>query len=247
MTERHSTGRLCLRHKGSVNDMNTTQFSPFVYEDAEQLALAVAQRIAQLAAQAIAARGVFNLALAGGETPRRCYEQLRYMVIDWAHVHIYFGDERCLPVGDSQRNDSMVCDSLLDHISLPPANIHRIPAQLGAQQAATRYILVLAEDALDLALLGLGEDGHTASLFPANPATESADAVVPVFNAPKPPSDRVSLGMSTLNASRNKLFLVAGASKRYALEQMSLGIKLPAAKIKNAEWHVERAALPITT
>ncbi|MDX8379045.1 MAG: 6-phosphogluconolactonase [Gallionella sp.] len=228
--------------------MNRPQFSPFVYEDADQLARAVAQRITQLAAQAIAARGVFNLALAGGETPRRCYEQLRYMVIDWAHVHIYFGDERCLPVGDSQRNDRMARDCLLDYISLPPSHIHSIPTQLGAQQAATRYLLVLADDVtLDLVLLGLGEDGHTASLFPANPATESENAVVPVFNAPKPPSDRVSLSMTTLNAARNKLFLVAGVSKRYALEQMLRGIKLPAAKIKNAEWYVERTALPITT
>lgn len=226
-----------------MNIENLAQ-SVYVHDDAAALGVVVAQRIAVLSAQAIAARGVFHLALAGGDTPRRCYENLRQMPIDWAHVQIYFGDERCLPKGDAKRNDSMAREALFDHIAIPPSNIHAIPAELGAREAAARYVEILHP--LDLVLLGMGEDGHTASLFPGNPASFSLAEVVPVFDAPKPPAERVSLGMSMLNAARVKLFLVAGSSKRAALEQILLGTALPAAQVVNAEWHLDRAALPIT-
>jgi 6-phosphogluconolactonase len=217
----------------------------FVHEDPKSLAVAVAERIARLADEAIAERGVFHLALAGGETPRRCYERLVQLDIDWAHVQIYFGDERCLPKGDAKRNDSMAREALFDHVALPRGNIHCMMAELGATAAAARYMVVLAGIRLDLVLLGIGEDGHTASLFPGNTATDSHDAVVPVFNAPKPPTDRVSLGMGMLNAARVKLFLVAGEGKRRALERILQDEILPAARVINAEWHVDRAALPI--
>ena len=217
----------------------------FVHEDIEALSAAVAQRITALAAQAIAAHGVFHLVLAGGETPRRCYEKLRDLAIDWARVQIYFGDERCLPRGDIQRNDRMVSETLLAHISIPQANIHPIPAELGAQAAATAYAAMLENVAqFDLILLGMGEDGHTASLFPDNPATSDTAPVVPVFNAPKLPAERVSLVMSTLNAARQKIFLTAGAAKQKALADMSHGKPLPASCVVDAEWHLDRAALP---
>ena len=217
----------------------------FVHDNLDDLSFAVAKRISESSAQAIAARGVFHLALAGGETPRRCYEKLRALTIDWAYVQIYFGDERCLPKGDAQRNDTMVRDTLLEHIDIPPGNIHTITAELGARKAAARYAALLEQVApLDLVLLGMGEDGHTASLFPANPATDSAAAAVPVFSAPKPPAERVSLGMSTINAARQKIFLVAGTAKRGALRRISSGAVLPAARITAAEWHLDREALP---
>ncbi|HEU0234410.1 MAG TPA: 6-phosphogluconolactonase [Gallionella sp.] len=217
----------------------------FVHDDLDGLSASVAQRIAELAAQAIVARGVFHVALAGGETPRRCYEKLRRLPVDWTHVQVFFGDERCLPVGDSQRNDTMAREALLEHVAIPPGNIHAIPAELGARKAAARYAAVLENAApLDLVLLGMGEDGHTASLFPGNPATDSAAAAVPVFDAPKPPTERVSLGMGTLNVARQRIFMVAGAGKRDALEQILLGKSLPAARVATAEWHLDRAALP---
>lgn len=218
----------------------------FVHEDVQQLADAVAARIAGIAKQAIAARGVFHLALAGGETPRVCYEKLRHLAIDWAHVQIYFGDERCLPQGDARRNDSMAHDCLLDHVSIPPENIHGIAAELGADAAVALYLQELCPR-LDLVLLGMGEDGHTASLFPDNPATGSPDAVVPVYNAPKFPAERVSLGMGALNFAREKLFLVAGEGKQRVLARILLGETLPAAQIINAEWHLDRSASPTTT
>lgn len=217
----------------------------FVHANPEELATAVAQRIAELAARSIAAHGVFHVALAGGETPRRCYEKLRGLDIGWAQAQVYFGDERCLPDGDAQRNDRMIFDTLLKHVTIPPANVHAIPAELGACEAAVRYAVVLdGIEHLDLVLLGMGEDGHVASLFPDNPATANAAPVVPVFNAPKPPAERVSLGMRTLNAARHKLFMVAGMGKREALKQIASGRALPAAGIVAAEWHLDRAALP---
>jgi 6-phosphogluconolactonase len=229
--------------------MNITELpnaqAVFVHKDLGDLSSVVAQRIAELAAQAIAARGVFHIALAGGETPRRCYRKLRELAIDWKHVQIYFGDERCLPVGDARRNDSMVRETLLEHVHIPTANIHNIPTELGACEAAASYSSLLGNVAsLDLVLLGMGEDGHTASLFPDNPAIESAAAAVPVFDAPKPSAVRVSLGINTLNAARQKIFLVAGAGKRTALEQILLGNSLPAARVAAAEWHLDRAATP---
>lgn len=216
-----------------------------IHGDLDALSLAVARCVAASAARAIAARGVFHLVLAGGETPRRCYEKLRELAIDWAHAQLYLGDERCLPRGDARRNDTMIRTTLLEHIAIPPDNIHFIPAELGAREAAARYAAVLEKaEPFDLVLLGMGEDGHTASLFPDNPATESAASAVPVFNAPKPPPERVSLGMSTLNAARQKIFLVAGAGKREALERILRGESLPAARIAAAEWHLDSAALP---
>lgn len=228
----------------NIADLPNAQ-AVFIHDNLEAMSTAVAQRIAELAARAIAARGVFHLALAGGETPRRCYEKLRHLPVDWAHVQVYFGDERCLPAGDPRRNDRMAREALLEQVAIPPANIHAIPAELGARAAAASYAAVLENAApLDLVLLGMGEDGHIASLFPGNPATDSAAATVPVFNAPKSPAERVSLGMGTLNTARQRIFLVAGAGKRDALEQILQGKSLPAARVAAAEWHLDRAALP---
>ncbi len=228
----------------NIADLPNAQ-AVFVHDAPEMLGAAVAQRIAELASQAIAARGEFHLVLAGGETARHCYEKLRGLPVDWEHVQVYFGDERCVPAGDVQRNERMARETLLDWIAIPPSNIHPIPAELGAQEAAARYAEVLERALpLDLVLLGMGEDGHTASLFPGNPATDSMIAAVPVFNSPKPPAERVSLGMGTLNAARHKIFLTAGAGKRDALTRILRGEPLPAARIMAAEWHLDRAALP---
>ncbi|MFA6922241.1 MAG: 6-phosphogluconolactonase [Gallionella sp.] len=217
-----------------------------VHEDLAALSLAVALRIAELAQQAIAARGVFCLALAGGETPRRCYEYLRELPVDWARVQLFFGDERCLPLGDANRNDTMAYDALIKHIDIPEANVHAISAESGAVVAAFEYAALLGRFArLDLVLLGLGEDGHTASLFPCNPATGSDASVVAVSGAPKMPPERVSLGMNTLNAARVKLFMAAGEGKRDPLARIAQGVLLPAAQVNDAEWHVDRAAWPV--
>ena len=206
-----------------MNDLPNAA-SLFIHDDLASMSTSVSQRIAVLADQSIAARGVFNLVLAGGETPRPCYEKLRHLAIDWTHVHIYFGDERCLPFGDAERNDSMVNEALLKYVAIPAGNVHAIAAELGAVDAAAGYAAVLQQAGrLDLVLLGMGEDGHTASLFPGNAALENIASVVPVFDAPKPPAARVSLGLDTLNSARLKLFLVSGVGKREALAQIVAG------------------------
>ncbi|MFA5371880.1 MAG: 6-phosphogluconolactonase [Sideroxydans sp.] len=216
-----------------------------MHHDAEALAAAVARRLAALIGQAITARGVCRLALAGGETPRQCYAELGSLAVDWTRVQIYFGDERCLPAGDTQRNDEMARQSLLQRVGIPSANVHAVAAELGALRAAADYVARL-KDALplDIVLLGMGEDGHTASLFPGNPALLANEAAVAVFDAPKPPPERVSLSLGTLNTVRHKLFLVAGAGKRDALSRIVRGEVLPAAQITDAEWHLDRDAVP---
>jgi 6-phosphogluconolactonase len=226
----------------NINELPNAR-AVFVHDDLEAMSATVAQRISEFAASAISQRGIFRIALAGGETPRRCYEKLRDLSVDWAHVHIYFGDERCLPIGDVNRNDSMVRDILLKHITIQTANVNAISAELGANKAAAIYSSLLNQVVpLDLVLLGMGEDGHTASLFPNNLAIENNAAAVPVFNAPKLPAERVSLGLNTLNSAKHKIFLVAGEGKRAALKQILLGNFLPAALVSSAEWHLDSAA-----
>ncbi|GAB4118144.1 MAG: 6-phosphogluconolactonase [Sideroxydans sp.] len=218
-----------------------------VSADADALAAACAARIAELIAATLAQRAHCRIALAGGETPRRCYAVLRALPVDWGRVQVYFGDERCLPVGDAQRNDTMAQDSLLQHVALPATHLHAIPAELGAEEAAVRYSEWLAQaGTLDLVLLGLGEDGHTASLFPGNPALQRAEPAVAVFDAPKPPPQRISMSLATLNAARHKLFLVAGSGKRDALQRIARGEALPAAGVKDAEWFLDKAAVPVS-
>ena len=212
---------------------------------AASLAEGVAHRVVALAKQAIADRGVFLLGLAGGETPRRCYEILRHLPLNWTCVRIFFGDERCLPKDHDQRNDTMAFTTLLNHVPIPPANIHCMATEKGAVEAAQEYAELLQQyPHLDLILLGMGEDGHTASLFPGNPCLTSSDTVVPVFHAPKPPAQRVSLGVLSLQQARNRIFLVSGLNKQAALIALNNGEMLPAAHVGLSEWHCDYAAWP---
>jgi len=204
--------------------------------------LAVAQAVAELveseARECIAQRGLFHWVLAGGTTPKQCYGLLRDADIDWSRVHVWFGDERCLVVGDDERNDVMADTALLKHVPIPEKQIHRIDAELGAEQAATLYAKYLADiDRLDLVLLGMGEDGHTASLFPHNPALTKQSWAVPVFDSPKPPSERVSMGYSALKLARRRVILVTGEGKRDAFNQVCAGEALPV-NIDDSEWYV---------
>ncbi|MDP2809620.1 MAG: 6-phosphogluconolactonase [Rhodocyclaceae bacterium] len=202
--------------------------------DAQALARAVAAEILRAAGEAVAGRGAFHLVLAGGNTPRRVYELLRHAQAGGSGWHVWFGDERCLPPDDPERNSRMAAEAWLDHVAIPPQQIHVIPAELGATAAATAYAGMLAGVGdFDLVLLGLGEDGHTASLFPGHTwgAEPGAPDVLPVFDAPKPPPDRVSLSVSRLSAARQVIFLVSGAGKRPVVAAWHSGAALPAAAI----------------
>lgn len=192
------------------------------------------QRVEAAARNAIAGRGQFEIVLAGGNTPRRLYRALRTCATDWARWQVWFGDERCVPSGDPARNSAMARAELLDHVAIPAASVHAIPGEAGARAAAARYARLLrGSDAFDLVLLGLGEDGHTASLFPGHAWGTAADAptVLAVFDAPKPPPERVSLSAARLSDARHVLFLVEGAGKRDAVARWRRGESLPATAI----------------
>lgn len=202
------------------------------FESIETLRHAVCDAITQSANEAIAKRGKFSIVLAGGNTPRAVYRLLRDLPMDWPKWHIYHGDERCLPPDHEDRNSLMVEQVWLDYVNIPTNQVHDIPAELGPVSGAKAYAEVLKDIAtFDLVLLGLGEDGHTASLFPNHTVDNSADAV-PVFNSPKPPSERVSISQNRLNNSHEVIFLVTGAGKQEAVDHWRTGVDIPATLIK---------------
>jgi 6-phosphogluconolactonase len=200
-----------------------------VFADAEALTAHAAERVLGAARDAIAARGRFRLVLAGGRTPLAAYARLATADADWRRWQWYFGDERCLPAGDAGRNDSAIRRVWLDRVATP-AQVHAIPAELGPEEGARRYAATLAGlGEFDLVLLGLGADGHTASLFPGQPVNDAE--VLAIRDAPKPPPDRVSLSATRLSRSRRVLFLVTGADKREAVAAWRRGADLPARAI----------------
>ncbi len=205
-----------------------------VCPDAAALAAAASAQVLAAARAAIAARAAFHLVLSGGRTPLDVYARLATAEAAWPQWHIYFGDERCLPVGDTGRNDSAARRAWLDRVPIPAANVHPIPAELGPERAAAAYAETLrAVPMFDLVLLGLGEDGHTASLFPGRAWGETGDGpeVLAVRDAPKPPAERVTLGAARLSRAHQVLFLVAGAGKRDAVAAWKAGANIPARAI----------------
>jgi 6-phosphogluconolactonase len=218
-----------------------------VLENAEAVARKARDEILNIAENAIAARGRFSIVLAGGTTPERSYELLTQSKSDWKKWHIYLGDERCLPGDDPERNSVMAARTLTDQVPIPPQQIHPIPAELGPEAAAQSYEQTI-KDALpfDLVLLGMGEDGHTASLFPGHVYPKDA-LVLPVHHAPKPPPDRVSLGPKALGSCRELMFLITGAGKKTAVKQWRDGALLPIAGISTqgrARALIDQVAMP---
>ncbi|WP_009204934.1 6-phosphogluconolactonase [Sulfuricella denitrificans] len=203
----------------------------YLFSSVQSLQTEAVSMISLAAEQAIAGSGVFRLVLAGGNTPRALYERLRTLKTNWEAWHIYFGDERCLPAADSERNSSMARDAWLDHVPVPQKQVYAIPAEMGAKAAAAAYAVTLKQvGEFDLVLLGLGEDGHTASLFPGNDLGQGVGSPValPVFDAPKAPAERVSLSAWRLSQAKQVLFLVTGESKREAVMNWRAGAHIPA-------------------
>ena len=202
----------------------------FSDSDTAWLAAALAF-VARAEQEALAARGEFHIVLAGGGTPRSVYQALAREQHEWSRWQVWFGDERCLPPEHPDRNSAMARMALLDRV--PIGAVHPIPGEQGAQAAAAAYAGELAGvPSFDLVLLGLGEDGHTASLFPGYTAgQEEADAIA-VFAAPKPPPERVSLSARRLSRSHLVLFLVGGLGKLDALRRWRAGEHIPAAAVQ---------------
>jgi 6-phosphogluconolactonase len=217
----------------NTNQENTKQISRWhTFQTQDEINQATLNRILAAAQQAIAERGSFSIVLAGGSTPKNVYALLKNAQADWSNWHVYHNDDRCLPVDDSERNSLMARTTWLNHVSIPAPQIHDIPAELGNVEGAKAYAKTLAGvPEFDLVLLGLGEDGHTASLFPNQPVDNSADAV-PVFDAPKPPADRITVSQQRLSNTREVIFLVTGAGKQDAVNDWRNGVSIPATLIK---------------
>ena len=187
--------------------------------DAEEVASRAADAIATAVAAARATTGVANLCLTGGSTPRRCYELLGPLLDSWEDVHLWYGDERCVPPEDPESNAGMVHEALL----APGAVEHRMPGELGPVRGAEAYAQELGDTVMDLTLNGMGPDGHTASLFPGHPLLDSSDLVAGLDDSPKPPPERITLTLPALNASHRLMLLVTGADKAPALARVLAG------------------------
>lgn len=204
-----------------------------VFPKGDELQDEVARAVAAAAQRAIADHGAFHLVLAGGSTPKGVYERLRRLKTNWAAWYLYFGDERCLPADHPDRNSRMAFEAWLEDATVPRCQIYMMPGELGAERGAEAYRSVVANVHFDLVLLGLGEDGHTASLFPGQDLGVGPDApsVIPVRNAPKPPPERISLSARRLSDAKQVFFLVAGTGKAAAVAQWRKGKSIPAAVV----------------
>jgi 6-phosphogluconolactonase len=196
-----------------------------VLENPDRVADTAAQVIAAAAGRALFARAEFKIVLAGGNTPALTYRRLQRIDTDWLRWEVFFGDERCLAPEDPARNSALATQMFGERV--PHMRIHAIPAERGAESAATEYAeLVRQKSPFDLVVLGIGEDGHTASLFPGQIFDDAAWCIA-IHQAPKPPAERVSLGLRGLRASREMLVIATGASKRAALGRWRAGEVLP--------------------
>jgi 6-phosphogluconolactonase len=221
----------------------------------ESLSAAAAEEFALLAKDAIIERGKCNMALSGGNTPRSLYEAIAKdyrSAIDWNRVHIYWGDERYVSHNDPASNYRMAKETLLDHIQIPAENVYPIDTSFSNPDDSARDYASKIQDILpfELILLGLGNDGHTASLFPGTNFESITGKLVVVTSSPIPPVVRISLTMDVINAARNVFFLVAGSDKAVILHEVLEDSKndhphFPAAMVKpagNLVWFVDDTA-----
>ncbi|MEO8905460.1 MAG: 6-phosphogluconolactonase [Polyangiaceae bacterium] len=215
--------------------------------DSSQLANIAAQRIAAELVRRIALEGQVSLSLAGGTTPRAAYEALaKISGIDWPRVSVYFGDERAVPPDHPDSNFLMADAALFSRVALSPANIHRMRGEEKDQEAVARAYEALLPERISVMILGIGEDGHTASLFPGSPALkERRRKVLPVIG-PKPPPQRLSITPPVIEAAEFCLVLASGAGKadavRRALREPLNIDSTPSGLARNGLWLLDHAA-----
>ena len=243
--------------------MATPEATPNIhtFDDSEEVARAATRRFVELAHEAIAARGRFSVALAGGSTPKRVYELLATdefnQQIDWPHVHIFFGDERCVPPDHHDSNYRMAREALLSRVMLPLENVHRMVGEGDAVANARAYEEELRQffdgaqwPEFDLIMLGMGDDGHTASLFPGSRALSEEQAWVTANWVEKFDTFRITLTAPAINHAAHVMFIVTGAGKAERLPEVLKGPReperLPSQLIKPTggmlEWFTDRAA-----
>ncbi len=244
-----------------MRDTGDTNSNIKIYDDAEAVAQAATARFVEIVKAALEEQGSFSVALAGGSTPKRIYELLASDhwrdSVRWDDVHIFFGDERCVPPDHHDSNYRMANEALLSRVPLPIANVHRMIGEGDAVANARRY-----EDELrsyfgdeqwprfDLVMLGMGDDGHTASLFPGSEALKENSAWVVANWVEKFDTYRITLTAPAINHARHIMFNVTGAGKAERLPEVIRGARqperLPAQLIRpvegQLEWFVDRAA-----
>jgi 6-phosphogluconolactonase len=221
------------------------RFGPAVvhrFPDAAKVARAAAQHIAVASVQAVSEAGKFRIALAGGSTPRELYRRIAEPtfagLLDWPNWDVFFSDERAVPPEHDASNYRMAKEALFDHVPLAPENVHRIRGELGARAAAESYEAELGGPC-HVVLLGMGDDGHTASLFPGSPALDETARRVVDAPSPVAPTERVTFTYRALNEAGAALFLITGLAKAVRLAEVLAQIaegrpELPAARVRPA-------------
>jgi 6-phosphogluconolactonase len=232
-----------------------------IFKSLEELSQAAARLFVEQAAQSIAERDRFLVALSGGSTPTRLFQLLATDFrekVNWSRVHVFWGDERCVPPEDAGSSYGQAWELLLSHVPMPSANIHRIKGERGPAEAAKDYALILKGFAsppldwprFDLVYLGMGEDGHTASLFPGSPAKASEPTLPVTAHYQDRPANRVTLTSLVFNSARAVAFMATGEKKADTLTEVVSGKYnpelYPAQRIQPTEgmliWLVDEAA-----
>jgi 6-phosphogluconolactonase len=235
--------------------MTTTGSNEVIrHADADAVAEALAGRLTARLASIQGESRVPQVALTGGRIATKAYQRLAAegatSAVDWARVELWWGDERFVAADDDDRNDHATLQVLRAALPLDDARIHQMPASddgLGLDAAAEAYAAELGSTVFDVCLLGMGPDGHVASVFPGHPSSAAPGRVIAVRNSPKPPPDRISLTLEVINQSREVWFLVAGSDKAAAAKQALEGSQppVPAAGVSGVErtvWLIDEAA-----
>jgi 6-phosphogluconolactonase len=238
-----------------------------VWRDLEELSERASELFIGIAREATTSRGAFRLALSGGSTPQALYNLLaqkdKAARVAWEQAHVYWSDERCVPPDDSQSNYRLAQDALLRHVPVPPEQVHRMRGEDEPESAALDYAAELEQEfgestpRFSLILLGMGEDGHTASLFPHSPVLQDTERTVAASYVEQLAAHRLTLTLRTLNAAEMIIFLVAGEAKAATLLKAldeSKAVEdgsLPARLVRPAEgellWLVDEAAASLIT
>ena len=178
----------------------------------DDLAKAAAEVFAARIAEVVAARGVCRFGLSGGRTPKKVYALMATLPIEWERVQLFWGDERCVPPDDAQSNYRMANEALVSQVAIPESNVFRIRGEDRPDDAARAYSEALGDEPIDILMLGMGGDGHTASLFPGNADLSSPERVI-AATSPIAPHDRVTMTIKAINESRAVYALIGGAGK----------------------------------
>ncbi|MHB1128778.1 MAG: 6-phosphogluconolactonase [Ilumatobacteraceae bacterium] len=210
-----------------------SQITPDVFGDA-------AKTVSELVSQIVELHGVCSVVVSGGSAIHHTLERLATCDVPWSSVRLYMADERCVPRDDKGRNDAMVFNILVQPVQIKLEHFFQIPAELGPHLGAKSYAQTLSSiDHFDIALLGVGPDGHIASLFPNHPSIENKERVIAVQNSPKFPPNRVSVGLTMLRDATHRIVVVTGGEKSNLIARLEEGEKPPVALVNPTKWFLD--------